>query len=80
MNEFNEVKKMMATHLKFLLHFGEMLKNTIWKNSTKEKKISKCFKKISFFKRQLLKKKFTQINSGLKNLKKNTGFQVKIMR
>ena len=42
---------MMELHLKFLLLFGGMQKNIIYrKNSFKEKKkISKCLKKISFF-------------------------------
>ena len=46
LNEINEVKKMMVLHLKFLLHFGEMLKKYyIEKIPFKEKIIKKCKKK-----------------------------------
>ena len=69
----------MAPHLKFLHHFGEMLKNIIQKKfPQKKKKYQNAQKKYPFLKRQLKIKKFIPINSGLKNLK-NTGSRVKSM-
>ena len=46
-----KLKKMMELHLRFLHLFGEEQKSFFFrKNTTKDKKISKCKKKISFFK------------------------------
>ena len=62
---------MMERHLRFSHHFGELLKKYYnEKIPSKEKKISKCKKKISFFSNTISEDEIKPKKIGLINLKK----------
>ena len=78
LNEFDEVKKGDGTPFKVFTPFWRTAeKYYLEKIPPKEKKISKCSKKISFFKNTVNANEiYPKKKIGLKNLK-NTGFQLK---
>ena len=70
LNEFDEVKKNDGTPFKVFTPFWRNAeKYYLEKIPSKEKKISKCKKKINFFKNTILKMKYYLKKNGLKNLK-----------
>ena len=79
LNEYIKLKNQMELRLEFLLLFGEMQKNFIWKRFQKKKrKYQNVFQKHLFLVVQLMQMKSFQKKTGLKNLI-NIGFRARKM-